>query len=242
MSGQSNLLIITGVGIGIYLLTRKKSTVAPPTGTTPCVDSTWACNNTDGLEHSNCGNTRTTTSCTNGYQALQMVLGIIPEDLRYDVNNNGIVDTGDGTLLMQGTPLRSLKPANIVSTSFPTPTIPVGTYNTVAIDITWTNTGETSGSFIPQVKIGTGTPINLDSSITLAHGAVYRKTMTLTGVTAGNQSICPLPNTVVSCKTIDIPTLPTVCYKGVVINMTPCPWSWGAGNNFWVQAVPVGQT
>ena len=159
---------------------------------TPCVDSTWTCSGGDGLEHSNCGNTRTTTSCTNAHQALQMAVGTIPVDLRYDVNNNGIVDTGDATLLMQGTPLRALKAANIVSTSFPTPTIPAGTYNTVVVDITWTNTGEQSGSFIPQVKIGTGTPINLDVSVTLASGASYHKIMTLTGVTAGSQNICPV--------------------------------------------------
>jgi hypothetical protein len=37
-----------------------------------------------------------------------MIVGIIPVDLRYDVNNNGVVDSGDATLLMSGTPLRAL--------------------------------------------------------------------------------------------------------------------------------------
>ena len=167
-------------------------TITIPAPTPTCTDTLWLCSSTDGLEHSNCGNTRTTTSCTNAYQAMQMTLGVIPQDLRYDVNNNGKVDTGDVTLLIGGTPLRALHPANIVSTSFPTPTIPAGLYNTVDIDITWTNTGEQSGSFIPQVKIGTGTPINLDVSTTLGPGATYRKTTRLTGVTAGSQSICPV--------------------------------------------------
>lgn len=41
------------------------------------------------------------------------------------------------------------------------------------------------------------------------------------------------------CQTIDVPAPPTECYKGVIINMTPCPWSWGTGN-FWVDTVSVG--
>jgi hypothetical protein len=170
-------------------ITVPSAPITPPS----CVDSIWACSGTDGLEHSNCGNTRTTTPCTLGYQALQMHIGLIPVDLRYDVNNNGIVDTGDATLLMQGTPLRAVKPANIMVTSFPAPTIPAGLYNTVDIDITWTNLGEQSGSFIPQVKIGTEAPFNLDASITLAPGAVYHKATRIVDVLAGSQSICPIP-------------------------------------------------
>lgn len=72
----------------------------------PCTDTTWTCHADVGLEYSNCGNTRTTTSCTLATQAMQMVVGAIPEDLRYDVNYNGFVDTGDVTLLMGGTPIR----------------------------------------------------------------------------------------------------------------------------------------
>ena len=159
---------------------------------TPCVNTTWTCSGVGGTEISNCGTTRASTPCKLSYEALQMVVGNIPVDLRYDVNNNGIVDTGDATLLMQGTPLRTLKPANIVSTAFPAPTIPAGTYNTVAVDITWTNLGEVSGSFIPQVKVGTGTPINIDVSVTLASRAVYRGIKVLTGITAGSQNICPV--------------------------------------------------
>jgi hypothetical protein len=72
-----------------------------------CVDTTWSCHTDVGLEYSNCGNTRTTTPCTLATQAEQMVVTLIPEDLRYDVNINGRVDTGDVTLLMGGTPLRA---------------------------------------------------------------------------------------------------------------------------------------
>jgi hypothetical protein len=170
-------------------------TVSCPTVVVPaCTDTTWTCSGTDGLEHSNCGNTRTTTPCTLGFQALQMIVGAIPEDLRYDVNNNGTVDSGDATLLMGGTPLRALHPANITATSFPTPTIPTGTYNTVNIDITWTNTGEQSGSFTPQVSIGGGAPISIGSSVSINAKDTYHINVTLTSVPSGSQSICPVPN------------------------------------------------
>lgn len=158
-----------------------------------CVDTTWTCSN-DRLEHSNCGNTRSTTACNLSNDALQMIVGTLPVDLRYDVNDNGVVDTGDATLLAGGTPLRDLHPANITATSFPIPTIPPGTYNTVSIDITWTNTGEISGSFTPQVSIGGGSPISLGSPVSVDAKATYNITATLTGVPSGSQNICPVPN------------------------------------------------
>jgi hypothetical protein len=123
-----------------------------------------------------------------------MNVGLIPVDLRYDVNNNGVVDSGDATLLMSGTPLRALEPANITATAFPTPTIPTGTYNTVAVDITWTNTGEIAGSFIPKANVGSVTMDFGEGTITLAPGAVHRSIKVLTGVAAGSETICPIPN------------------------------------------------
>ena len=83
--------------------------------------------------------------------------------------------------------------SNIVATSFPAPTIPTGTYNTVAIDITWTNTGTQSGSFIPGVKIGSLALDLGEGTITLAPGETHHSAKILTGVTAGSQSICPVP-------------------------------------------------
>ena len=158
-----------------------------------CIDTTWTCSS-DRLEHSNCGNTRASTPCSLSVDALEMVTGNRPVDLRYDVNDNGIVDTGDATLLMHGTPLRDLHPANITTTSFSAPTIPPGTYNTIDIDITWTNIGEESGSFTPQVRIGSDILIDLDSSIIVAAKASYNKTARFIGVPSGSQNICPVPN------------------------------------------------
>jgi hypothetical protein len=84
--------------------------------------------------------------------------------------------------------------ANITATSFLAPTIPTGTYNTVAVDITWTNTGTVTGSFVPQVSIG-GSIVDLgEGTITLASGEIHHSAKTLSGVIAGNQNICPVPN------------------------------------------------
>ena len=62
----------------------------------------WKCNTSTGQEEDGCGNVRTTIACTNAYTALQMIVGLIPADLRYDLNGNGIIDTGDVTLLLNG--------------------------------------------------------------------------------------------------------------------------------------------
>jgi hypothetical protein len=186
--GDNTLLIIAGLGLGALILTQ--SAGAKP----GCTDTTWTCSTTDRLEHSNCGNTRATTPCSLASDASEMIAGTIPIDLRYDVNDNGTVDPDDVNLLMNGISLRSLHPANITVTSFPAPTIPPGTYNTVDIDITWTNTGEISGSFTPQVSIGGGTPISLDSEIALDPEAIYNKIARLTDVPSGSQGVCPIPN------------------------------------------------
>jgi hypothetical protein len=237
-SDNNSLLTLAGLGLAAVILTQGASAETPP----ECTDTTWICDTNDRLEHSNCENTRTTTPCSLASDAAEMIAGHIPVDLRYDVNDDGIVDSSDVILLKIGTPLRALHPANITATIFPVPTIPSGTYNTVAIDITWTNLGEQPGPFVPQVQIGSDTPIDLSIERTLDSGATYSRSTTLNDVPSGTQTICPLPNTVVSCQTIDVPTLTTVCYKGVTINMTPCPWDFGVGKNFWVQAVPVGET
>ena len=114
MSGQSNVLIVLGIGVGIYLLTKKKSVTVPS--------------------------------------------------------------------------------SNIIATAFPTPTIPAGTYNTVTVDITWTNTGEQSDSFIPKVNVGSIVIDLGEGTIILAPGEIHHSVKTLTGVTAGSQNICPVPS------------------------------------------------
>ncbi len=61
------------------------------------------------------------------------------------------------------------------------------------VDITWTNTGDTSGSFIPGIQVGTE-PVMTLPSITLAAGASVTKTFSITGLTEGTHIICPVPN------------------------------------------------
>jgi hypothetical protein len=111
-SGGNTLLIAAGLGLGALILTQSAS--AQP----GCVDTIWTCNTTDRLEHSNCGNTRTTTPCSLASDAYEMIHGIRDIDLRYDVNNNGTVDTDDVTLLKNGTPLRVLPPALLLSGNY----------------------------------------------------------------------------------------------------------------------------
>ncbi len=177
-------------------MTIKTMSVTCPIVNVPapaCVDTTWTCRE-DRLEHSNCGNTRKTTPCDLASDAMEMIIGTRPVDLRYDVNNNGFVDTGDATLLAKGTPLRSLSPANITATAG-TATSPIT--GEIDINITWKNTGEQAGSFVPKASIDGGAPIDLGvGTITLAPGATYNaaKALTGSGITPGAHTVCPVPN------------------------------------------------
>ena len=107
-----------------------------------------------------------------------------------------ILGVGGGLLywFTRKKPVPPVGGSNIVSTAFSAPTIPVGTYNTVAVDITWTNLGEVSGSFSPQIQINGVTKDLGEGIISLTSGAVHRSIKVLTGITAGSQNICPVPS------------------------------------------------
>ncbi len=65
---------------------------------------------------------------------------------------------------------------------------------TVSVSVTWTNTGETSGSFVPNISVdGTpASPIYLSES--LGPGATTTHGFTVSGLSTGIRSICPYPN------------------------------------------------
>ena len=92
-----------------------------------------------------------------------------------------------------------LAPANITATNMTaTPTIPCieGTC-TVNVTVTWTNTGDAPGSFVPNIAID-GTPISpapylsesVDAGLTTTH------TFIVSGLTkvGSPHGICPIPN------------------------------------------------
>lgn len=65
----------------------------------------------DRLEHSISGEVRCSTACELANDARDIISGVKPNDLRYDVNNNGVVDPDDVALLASGTPLSTNIPA-----------------------------------------------------------------------------------------------------------------------------------
>jgi len=158
-----------------------------------CVDTTWTCRE-DRLEHSNCGNTRVTTPCNLSVDAMEMIIGTRPIDLRYDVNNNGIVDTGDATLLANGTPLRELTVANITAVDM---TVSSVEYNTIEGTIWWENIGESIGILAPKMRIDLDLPIEIGEfgqNIPIVGGETLGIPYIVTGVSAGDHTICPVPN------------------------------------------------
>ena len=82
---------------------------------------------------------------------------------------------------------------NITATSITPSVISCQALCSLTVNITWTNTGDTSGSFIPGIQVGTE-PVMTLPSVTLAAGASVTKTFSITGLTAGSHIICPVPN------------------------------------------------
>ena len=94
-----------------------------------------------------------------------------------------------------------LSPANITATNMtitPSETPCRETTCTVTVDVTWTNTGGTSGSFTPSIKID-NIPVVVDpplDSITLgpSETMLSPQQFIIVGLTTGIHTICPDPN------------------------------------------------
>ncbi len=65
---------------------------------------------------------------------------------------------------------------------------------TVTVNVTWTNTGGTEGSFVPNITIDTvAVPPQYPSQV-LGAGATVTKSFLVTDLTADTHAICPYPN------------------------------------------------
>jgi len=106
---------------------------------------------------------------------------------------------GSGIVIIRYLLSEDLTPANITATNMTiTPSISpcIEGSCTVTVDVTWTNTGETSGSFTPSIKIDTIpivvlpplTPVSVGPSLTASQQFI------ITGMTTGTHTICPDPN------------------------------------------------
>jgi Domain of unknown function (DUF2341) len=90
-------------------------------------------------------------------------------------------------------------PANITATSITLDSIssPCVVGNcTMTISAIWTNTGETSGSFVPSLTID-GTPMIIDpplDPVTVIPSGTVSQQFIITGIDAGTYTICPDPN------------------------------------------------
>ena len=73
----------------------------------------------------------------------------------------------------------------------------------ITVDITWINTGETVGIFIPTIVVdGTSTPLQTDETLGPAQSIV--KTFPVTGLTAGTHVICAIPDSFATCATVTV--------------------------------------
>lgn len=83
--------------------------------------------------------------------------------------------------------------ANITATSITPSVTACQAVCSLTVNITWTNTGTVSGTFIPGIQVGTSPVMTLPSEA-LAAGANITKTFSITGLPVGNFVICPVPN------------------------------------------------
>jgi hypothetical protein len=65
---------------------------------------------------------------------------------------------------------------------------------TTDVSVTWKNTGESIGSFIPSINVGSGTVAPVYTSENLAANAEIIHTFTVSNMSVGINSICPNPN------------------------------------------------
>ncbi len=97
-----------------------------------------------------------------------------------------------------GTEETEALPANITATDMvitPSETPCRTGICTLSVDVTWTNTGGSSGTFVPNITVDA---VALDpppySSESLGASASVTKTFTVTSLASGTRAICPYPN------------------------------------------------
>lgn len=102
--------------------------------------------------------------------------------------------------------INMLAPANIISTNI-TPNKTTCTEPCdLTVDVTWTNIGDVEGMFIPSIKIDgisiSPAQYSFESLAAGIESSAY--TFTITGLTEGNHTICPDPDTGTACITITV--------------------------------------
>lgn len=134
----------------------------------------------------------------------QTISGLTPGSHSYKLTKAGYVDATGSFSITGGdtTPVSATlyTVANITATSItatPTESPCIEGSCTVNVSVTWTNTGETSGNFTPNITIDT-IPIDPPpfSEQALAGGANVTKEFAVSGLTADGSPhiICPSPN------------------------------------------------
>jgi hypothetical protein len=105
----------------------------------------------------------------------------------------------DPTFSTIGTEEIFATPANITATSLTINPYPIPCISgscTVTVDVIWTNTGGTSGSFTPSIKIDNISvviepPLSL---VTVGPSLTASQQFVISGMTTGTHNICPYPN------------------------------------------------
>lgn len=131
----------------------------------------------------------------------------------------GSFDIIGGQTLTTTVTLSEIVPANIAATAI-TPSITTCTAPcNMTVDITWTNNGGTSGTFIPTITVN-GTVIAL-SEESLDPSLSITKTFPLTGLIAGTYNICSLPNTF-PCAMVIVLTPANIVSTAITPSITTC--------------------
>jgi hypothetical protein len=110
-------------------------------------------------------------------------------------------------------------PANIVATAITPSVTTCTTPCNMTVDITWTNNGGTSGTFIPTITVN-GTPTTLPEE-SLDPSLSTTKTFSLTEVMVGTYNICSEPNTF-PCTTVTVLTPSGIVATAITPSVTTC--------------------
>jgi hypothetical protein len=131
------------------------------------------------------------------------ITDLLHGDHTYKLTKTGYTDTAktdftiiSGQITTVSQVMLTIENIEATSITLDSITIPCTSGNcTASISVTWTNTGETSGTFVPNITIDTiATDPSPFSSEPLDAGESVLHTFMVSGLISGQHTICPIPN------------------------------------------------
>jgi hypothetical protein len=132
----------------------------------------------------------------------RVITGLTPGSHNYELTLSGYVSHTDTFSITSGSTttisVTMVTPAHITATNLTITPYPIPCISgncTVTVDVVWTNTGGTSGTFTPKINVGTNPVVVYSGSLqTVGPSLTVSQQFVISGMTTGIYTICPDPN------------------------------------------------